>query len=94
MPRDHGVRDVETQRDISRGLARVKPLQRFAAPMRRQFRLAAEHDVVSPGLRALVAALQDKRALELGYTANDGYQEAAVRRRGVGPDIGRQIERG
>jgi hypothetical protein len=45
-------------------------------------------------VRALVAALQDKRALELGYTANDGYQEAAVRRRGVGPDIGQQLERG
>ena len=61
----------------------------------RQFWLAAEGNTFGHGaLATLAGALYDQFALEFGETGQDGQDQAAVRRGGVGSVIPERFERG
>jgi hypothetical protein len=69
--------------------ARLAPRTSFFLLMRGEFRLAAEFDAAGFGASPTFARPRpDQFALEFTDPAQDRHQQAAVRRRRIGPGIG------
>jgi hypothetical protein len=67
----------------------------FSDLVRSEFRLAAQPDAPCfSAFPALAGAGADQLSLKLGKAAQHGQHQAAMRRRGVGPSVGKGAESG